>query len=118
MVDGGVVGGETTVVVGTVTDTATVVITDAEVVEGRATSDEVIKGEATSDEVPQPPAINANIRASDTNGIRGRQSTPTPCRIRPVDHRSDPAGPRVWADGSGRPMAGLPPSVGSCALWW
>jgi hypothetical protein len=95
IVDGGVVGGVTTVVVGTVTDTTNVVVTDTEVVEGGATSGAVVEGGATSDEVPQPPAINANIRASDTSGILGRQSTPKPCRIRPVDHRSDPAGPRV-----------------------
>jgi hypothetical protein len=83
MVGGGVVGGAATVVVGAVTDTASVVVTGTEVVEGGA----------TSDEVPQPPAINT--RTSDTSGILGRQSAPTPCRIRPVDHRSDPAGPRL-----------------------
>jgi hypothetical protein len=99
MVGGGVVGGAATVVVGTVTNTASVVVTGAEVVEGGATSDEVVESGATSDEVPQPPAINANTRASDTSGILDRQSTPTPCRIRPVDHRFDPAGPRLTADG-------------------
>ena len=79
-----------TVVVGTVTDVASVVVTGIVMVEDCR---------ATSEEVPQPPAISAGTRASDSSEVLGEQPNPVPCRIGPVDHRSDPAGPRRMATG-------------------